>query len=254
MNGILLEDLSYQEVVTTLRESPQVAHLVLEKGNGYSNRPDVNDFHNNCGSLPRKTDLVSSEDEKLSMPVSSSECSMLDNKFETALRLSKTDDIVDSYTVSNEICADDKNSFSSLPTSIESSLYCAKECSSAPSSYQHNDYFMHNGKLSHPSADDTNINSGEKLNDSFVSSPPHAKDENRFQKSLSSYKSTPNLADSSDEEDNKNGSHLYRNRSTDCLLYSPHFMNPHQALFDLYQNYAYIRGKTSYISQALLLL
>ncbi|XP_054717459.1 multiple PDZ domain protein-like [Uloborus diversus] len=126
VNGVMLDNLSYQEVVTKLRESPQVAHLVLEKGDLFE---------------------IGQEDENI------------------------------------------RNITDKAP-------------------------------------------------------------ERRIQNSMSLYKSTPNLAENSDEEDKLNTSgSLYRNRSTDCLLYSPHFMNPHQALFELYRNYACNRGSSSNIHQ-----
>lgn len=220
MNGILLENLSYQEVVTTLRESPQVTHLVLEKGIGFVNKPE-DDFSQSClNSLLFKTDQILAKDD------------------ETTDYLNKALDSIDSYSFYESFEKDDSNVFSSLPTCLESTLNGAKESSSTLSSYQHSDHLQNKERLSSSSVDDLDIS--KKSEDSFVSS--HAKD--NFQNGLSSYKSTPNLNDSSDEEENRTASAmLYKNRSTDCLAYPSHFMNPHQALFDLYENYPQIRGK-----------
>lgn len=222
MNGILLENLSYQEVVTTLRESPQVTHLVLEKGIGFVNKPE-DDFSQSClNNFLFKTDQILAKDD------------------ETTDYLNKALDSIDSYSFYESFEKDDSNVFSSLPTCLESTLNGAKETSSTLSSYQHSDHLQNKGRLSSSSIDDLDIS--KKSEDSFVSSLHPAKD--NFQNGLSSYKSTPNLNDSSDEEENHTASALlYKNRSTDCIAYSSHFMNPSQALFDLYENYSYIRGR-----------
>ena len=221
VNGILLENLSYQEVVTTLRESPQVAHLVLEKGIGFVNKPEE-DLTSTLNSFFYKTDQILAKDD------------------ETTDYLNKALDSIDSYSFYESFEKDDCNVFSSLPMCLESTLNGAKETSSLLSSYEHSDHLQNKEKRSSSSIDDLDIN--KKSEDGFLSSPHHAKD--NFQNGLSSYKSTPNLNDSSDEDENHNNpSALYKNRSTDCLLYSSHFMNPQQALFDLYENYSYIRGK-----------
>lgn len=246
MNGILLDNLTYQEVVTTLRESPQVTHLVLEKGMGYSHKPELDHSQSNFNHFQPKTNLqVSSGDsERMSDNHTSVHDNFSRSKSEILPEVHKDVDAMDSLGVSQSAYesyhTDDGNTFSSLPTSVESSLNCAKETNSAPSSYQHTDPSKSKGS----SGDDLDI--CRKSNGSFASSPSYAKDENRLQNGLTSYKSTPNLADSSDEEENRNVPSLYRNRSTDCLLYSPHFMNPHQALFDLYQNYAFVRGNNHF--------
>lgn len=233
VNGTLLENLSYQEVVTTLRESPQVAHLVLEKGIGYADKSEQDISHSNLNHLFFQQDPRDDERNCNTLPPY--------KRFMNNSKLTQGILHADSVDSFESFHTDEGNSFSSLPTSIESNLNCAKETSSPPSSYQHHQ--QNKGKLSPQSGDDLFVN--KTSNDNFVSSPPHAKDDNRLQNGLTSYKSTPNLNDSSDEEGNPNSpSKLYRNRSSDCLLYSPHFMNPHQALFDLYQNYSYIRGRS----------
>ncbi|GIY65681.1 tyrosine-protein phosphatase non-receptor type 13 [Caerostris darwini] len=231
VDGEVLENLSYQEVVTKLRETLQVAHLVLEKGNVIETQlaeeeviPKNNNQYLDNGYLSRKdsdnsivhnsslySDYMSQKDSKIERKGSSL-------SVEACFDLCRESD-------SSEL------SFSSLPTVTNeprTTLYGAKEATSGV-------YYT------------------PKRNFKKQSSPTYAKVMNspayRFQNPLTSYNSTPNLADNSDEDDrNEMNCGLYRNRSSECLT-SPHFFNPHQAVVNFYQNYPYVRGSTSNLHQ-----
>ncbi|KFM81281.1 Tyrosine-protein phosphatase non-receptor type 13, partial [Stegodyphus mimosarum] len=252
MNGVLLENLSYQEIVTKIRESPQVVHLVLEKGKPIETKCSRNEIHQ------KEIDSITSD---LAEHSSAKDFSSV--KANKTQENSKNNYIIPTpFELSNELVSNSAdNSFSSLPTSTASPTpYSAKERNSAPSSYQHNSSNKNAGSegISSLSSAHSDVGFSSKLNSAKdFSSHPHAKVRNQSNdgcrtpkanpNSLTSYKSTPNLADNSDEEENINKSH-YLNKSYDCLL-SPLFMHPHQALIDFYQNYSYIRGSSSNIHQ-----
>ncbi|GFS83109.1 tyrosine-protein phosphatase non-receptor type 13 [Nephila pilipes] len=237
VDGELLENLSYQEVVTKLRETPQVAHLVLEKGNLIESPLVENETvskNNNQYSTKGYLPIAVKNDHKNSILQSNSPNNVF--KYPESMFQKETDikrkESSASAEASFELYKENESndqSYSSLPTiTNDHKFYSAKDTNSGPQ-----------------------VNNTPKRNLNSPSSPTYAKVMNmnssvcRFQSPLTSYNSTPNLAENSDEEDRNemNGSSLYRNRSTDCLA-TPHFLKPHQAVLDFCQNYSYVRDNT----------
>ncbi|GFR00008.1 tyrosine-protein phosphatase non-receptor type 13 [Trichonephila clavata] len=242
VDGELLENLSYQEVVTKLRETSQVAHLVLEKGNLI------------------ESPLVENEIE------SKNNCQYSKNGYlSNVIKHDPNNSILQNSTLNNifkypegvfQKETDIKRKESSASAEASFDLY--KENESNDQSYSSlptitNDHEFHSAK---DTISELHVNYTPKRNFHNPSSPTYAKVMNlnssvcRFQSPLTSYNSTPNLAENSDEEDRNemNGGPLYRNRSTDCLA-TPLFLKPHQAVLDFCQNYSYVRGSASNLHQ-----
>ncbi|KAG8193986.1 hypothetical protein JTE90_013680 [Oedothorax gibbosus] len=213
VNGVQLENLSYQEVVTKLRISPQVAHLVLEKGN-----------------------LIEAEGETTPKNETKHSKSELSPNFSNYISPVTEPKISDSS---------DQISYSSLPTiTNDSCFYSAKDLDSSYQSECQTETVTLSSLANLSMNDSKHCSSPSYAKDQKFKSPI-----SRFQTPLKSYNSTPNLADNSDEEDRSGESgFLYRNKSIDCLN-SPHFLAPHQALLDFCQNYSCVRGSASNLHQ-----
>nr|XP_042895461.1 tyrosine-protein phosphatase non-receptor type 13 [Parasteatoda tepidariorum] len=226
VNGVLLENLSYEEVVTKLRESPQVALLVLEKGNF----PETDHIQNNSKNIseqPVNSENIQQNSATTKRSVFASQSKEQNANSADASTLSK----------SHKDSDIDGLSCSSLPTELNSVFYGAKDNCSVVQSIEHVTPPSVSPKLSSvikgckSSLDHIKGNSSKKL-----------------LSKLTSYNSTPNLVDNSDEEDIRNefNRSLYRNRSSENLVTPPiHFLNPHQALSDIYKKYSFRKGSSS---------
>ncbi|CAL1298395.1 unnamed protein product [Larinioides sclopetarius] len=238
VDGEPLENLSYQEVVTKLRETQQVAHLVLEKGDIIETTLAENEM------IPKKNNQYSKDHCLPNATKNVSKSPIMQNsafKYSDYILQSEPDIKRKESSASAEACfnlykdsdSSDQASFSSLPTIANdpvTSVYGAKDNNSR---LQIHYTPKRNHNPSSPYAKVTTPGSGVYP----------------FRNPLTSYNSTPNLAENSDEDDkNEMNGCLYRNRSTECLA-TPHFLKPHQTVLDFYQNYSYVRGSASNLHQ-----